>query len=451
MIYYVGALLALAILSLVVPLLASDKGRRSLVLALRSLWLHKLRSFLSVLGIVIGTGAVIVLWAVGEGTMHDALEAIKRQGATNIMIRSVRPSDESSTAQRSRIAMYGLTQADYNRFMTIPTVVRTVPMRIIPQQVRHLDRLVPNGRVVGTTPTYAEVNKIQLAAGRFFSDSDNRTMLNVAVLGAGVADHLFPYEDPLGKTVRLDKHFYEIIGVLKDRVPTSAVGGSTQTAEDFNNDVYIPLQTCKVRYGERVITRQSGSWNAEQVELSQVTLTISDMDSVRPAGDVVKDLLETYHLKKDWAITIPLDRLQAAEEERDRLTFQMAVVALISLFVGGIGIMNIMLATVTERTREIGIRRALGAKRKDITRQFLIEAVAQTSGGGLIGMVLGVATVFLIPVVTAWTRGEPRPTQLNGNAIIIALAASIIVGVLSGFYPAWKASRLDPIEALRHE
>ena len=451
MIRYAGVLLGLALLALLLPQVLSDKGRRSLVLALRSLWLHKLRSFLSVLGIIIGTVAVITLMAFGEGSMHDALEDIKRQGATNIMIRSVKPSEESSTAQRQRIAVYGLTEADYRRFLTIPTVVRTVPMRIVPQQVRHLDR-VHNGRVVGTTSNYAEVNKVRLASGRFFNDTDDHNRLNVAVLGASVADRLFPFEQPLGKTVRLDKYFYEIVGVLRDRMPTSAVGGSSQTAEDFNSDVYIPLETCKVRYGERVVTRQSGSWNAEQVELSQVTLTLTDMESVRPAGEVVKDLLERYHgAKKDWAITIPLDRLEAAERERDRFTQLLMMIASISLLVGGIGIMNIMLATVTERTREIGIRRALGAKRKDITLQFLIEAAAQTSGGGLIGVVLGIGSVFLIPLIYVWVTHKSLPAQINVNSIFYALGAAIIVGVLSGLYPAWKASRLDPIEALRHE
>jgi putative ABC transport system permease protein len=437
---------------LLAPQLVSDKGRRSVVLALRSLWLHKLRSFLSVLGIVIGTGAVIALVGFGEGTMHDALEDIKRQGATNIMIRSVRASEESTTGQRQRVAIYGLTWDDYKRFLTIPTVVKTVPMRIFPQQIRHLDRLAKDGRVVGTTAAYAEVNKVELSAGRFLTADDDHRMLNVAVLGAGVADRLFPYENPIGKTVRLDKYFYEIIGVLRERMATSAVGGSSQTSEDFNGDVYIPLETCKVRYGQRVITRQSGSWNAEQVELSQVTLTISDMESVRPAGDVVRDLLERYHgTKKDWALTIPLDRLEAAEREKDRLTRQMAVVALISLLVGGIGIMNIMLATVTERTREIGIRRALGAKRKDITLQFLIEAVAQTSLGGLVGAVLGVGAVFLVPVVTGWWAGSPMPAQLNVNSIFGSMAVAIAVGVLFGWYPARRAALLDPIEALRHE
>jgi putative ABC transport system permease protein len=451
MIRYLGVLLGLALLALLVPLLVSDKGRRSLVLALRSLWLHKLRSFLSVLGIIIGTWAVIALWAFGEGTMHDALEDIKRQGATNIMIRSVRPAEESSTGQRQRIAIYGLSQADYQRFLTIPTVVRSVPMRIFTIQARHVDRL-HNGRVVGTTAAYADVNKVELASGRFFNDDDDHQMLNVAVLGSEMADRLFPFEDPIGKTVRLDKYFYEIVGVLRERMATSAVGGSTQTAENFNHDVYIPLQTCRVRYGEKFISRQSGSWNAEQVELSQVTLTITDMESVRPAGDVVRDLLERFHgPKKDWDITIPLDRLEAAERERDRFIRLLAIVATISLLVGGIGIMNIMLATVTERTREIGVRRALGAKRKDITLQFLIEGVAQTSVGGLVGMVLGVGSVFLVPPIYTWLTKQPLPAQLNVDSIFYALAVAIGVGVGFGWYPARRAALLDPIEALRHE
>src|SRR5262249_29694363 len=158
--------------------------------------------------------------------------------------------------------------------------------------------------------------------------------------------------------------FYRVVGVLKDRTPAGNSGGS-QASEDFNSDIYIPLQTCKVRFGERIMIRQSGSFSGEQVQLSQVTLTVSDMDKVRPAGEVVRALLEQYHTKNDWALTVPLDRLEEAERAKDRYTALLAVIASISLVVGGIGIMNIMLATVTERTREIGIRRALGAKRRD--------------------------------------------------------------------------------------
>jgi putative ABC transport system permease protein len=446
--------LGVLVLALALPvwsLLSSDKGRRGLVLALRSLWLHKLRSFLSVLGIIIGTGAVITLMAFGEGSMKDALDDIARQGATNVIIRSVKPPDDSSTQRRTRIAIYGMTYADYERFTTIPTVLERVPMRIFPQEIRYLERM-RNGRVVATTADYAEVNKeVRMQAGRFLNDDDDREMRNVAVLGSEVADRLFPFEDPLKQSVRLGNYFYEVVGVVASRMPLAAVGGSSQSAEDFNNDVYIPLRTCRVRFGERILIRQSGSFSGEQVELSQVTLTMKDMESVRPTGSVIKELLERYHLKNDYAVTIPLDRLEAAERERDRFTRLLAVVAGISLLVGGIGIMNIMLATVTERTREIGIRRALGAKRRDIVLQFLIEAVVQTSVGGLAGVILGMMVVFTGPWVAEHVFSTHQPAVLNVPSVFGSLAVAVVVGVGFGLYPAWRASRLDPIEALRHE
>jgi putative ABC transport system permease protein len=306
------------------------------------------------------------------------------------------------------------------------------------------------GRMVATTPQYAEVNQLDLASGRFLVEDDDHYMLNVAVLGATSADKLFPFEDPLGQTIRMGNYFYRVVGVIKERMPTGGTGGS-QAAEDFNSDVYIPLQTCKVRYGEKVFIRQSGSWSGEQVELSQVTLTVTDMDHVRPAGDVVKELLERYHPKTDWKLTVPLDRLEQAEREKARLTRLLAVIALISLAVGGIGIMNIMLATVTERTREIGIRRALGAKRKDIILQFLIEAVVQTSLGGLVGVTFGLAVLYLWPLIVLLFTGARPPAVLNIESIFISVDASLFVGVVFGLYPALRAAWLDPIEALRHE
>jgi putative ABC transport system permease protein len=442
-------LLGLAFAGMIAFLLSSDKGRRSLVLALRSLWLHKLRSFLSVLGIIIGTGAVIILMAFGEGSMQDALEDIKRMGATNIIIRSVKPPEDSSTQRRTMIATYGLTYQDYDRFLTISSVVRRVPMRIFAQEIRHLDAMI-TGRVVATIPEYQDVNKLDLASGRFLNQDDDHYMENVAVLGSTTADRLFPFSDPLGQSVRLGYYFYKVIGVLRDRMPTGGSGGS-QAAENFNNDVYIPLQTCKVRFGEKIFIRQSGSRSGEQVELSQVTLTVSDMEKVRPAGEVVRELLDRYHLKHDWSVTVPLDRLEEAERAKDRYTNLLVVIASISLLVGGIGIMNIMLATVTERTREIGIRRALGAKRRDITLQFLIEAIVQTSVGGLVGVVGGVGVVLVVPLAWKWITGASIPALVNVNSIFYSLAVSVGVGIIFGWYPARRAARLDPIEALRHE
>ena len=440
-----------------------DKISRSLILALRSLWLHKMRAFLSVLGIIIGTAAVISLMAIGEGSMHVALEAIKRQGATNIMVRSVKPADDSTTQKRSFVLAYGLTYADYEKFKMIDSVAKSVPMRIFPQEVRRL-HYMHNGRVVGTTSDYQQVNKFTVALGRFLVDADNvdgegddSQMRNVCVLGADVSQTLFPFESPLGQSVVLNKNQFVVVGVLADRMPTAAVGGTSTSGEEFNSDVYIPLRTCRGRYGDKIFLRTSGSRGGEQVELHQVTLTIDadiavkhGRDKVRAAGEIIRDMLEVSHYRKDTAVTVPLDRLEAAEETATQFTIFLAFIAGISLFVGGIGIMNIMLATVTERTREIGIRRALGAKRRDIVLQFLIEAIVQTSIGGILGVGIGLIFIVAAPPLAALFH-SPLPTKLHAVSIFLALGVSILVGVAFGLYPAWRASRLDPIEALRHE
>jgi putative ABC transport system permease protein len=425
-----------------------DKLSRSLVLAARSLWLHKLRAILSVLGIIIGTAAVISLMGFGEGSMQDALEDIARQGATNVIVRSVKPPDEASSTRRSFIATYGLTTKDYEKFQMIGTVIRHVPMRIFQQEVRRLEKK-QTGRVVATMARYAEVNKFDMAVGRFLTDYDNDQMANVAVLGSEIADNLFPFESPIGRSIIINKNEYRVEGVISERMPTGGTGGS-QAAEEFNNDVYIPLRTCQGRFGERIFNKQSGSFSGEQCELHQVTLTVTEMDKVRGVGKAIEALLKKDHSKKDWAVTVPLDRLEEAERARARYTVLLFWIALISLLVGGIGIMNIMLATVTERTREIGVRRALGAKRRDIITQFLVEAVVQTGIGGLVGILAGIAIVFGIPLA-ARLFDTKLPAMLNVPSIFISVAASIIVGVGFGLYPAWRASRLDPIEALRHE
>jgi putative ABC transport system permease protein len=433
---------------LIPPILNWDKTRRGFVLAVRGLWLHKLRAFLSVLGIIIGTGAVIALMAFGEGSMHDALEDIKRQGATNIIVRSVKPPDEGNNQRRTMMAVFGLTYDDYERFLTIPDVIRRVPMRVFSNEVRYLEKMAI-GRVVATTPEYADVHKIELTAGRFFTAEDDLRMANYVVLGSEIADALFPFTDPLSHTIVLNKQDFVVIGVLKERMATGGSGGS-QAAEEFNRDVYMPINTCKVRYGEKIFIRQSGARSGEQVQISQATLTVSDIDKVRPAGDLIRDMLERYHLKRDWVVTVPLDRLEEAERAKTRFTRLLVLIASISLIVGGIGIMNIMLASVTERTREIGIRRALGAKRRDITLQFLIEAVVQTAIGGIVGVGLGLGSVYLIPVIAEWF-GEYLPAKVHVPSIFLSLGVSIGVGVLFGWYPARRASLLDPIEALRHE
>jgi putative ABC transport system permease protein len=434
------------------------KWRSGFVLALRSLWLHKLRAGLSMLGIIIGTAAVIILMAFGKGSMEDALEDIRRQGTTNVIVKSIKPVDETSGSQRrSWVANYGLTWDDYERCSPkiVNTVVRQVPMRIFPQEVRRYERVI-NGRVVATTEDYARINRFDLALGRFLIDGEDQNdegdaqrLRNVVVLGSAVAEALFPFENPLGKSVVLNKGQYLVVGVMKDRMPrgTSASGG---TAEDYNKDVYMPIRTCQVRFGERVRIIQGSSRTAEQVQLHQITLTISDIDKVRSTGDVVRHMLEAHHTKKDWEVAVPLDRLEEAERARSRFLMLLFWIAFISLLVGGIGIMNIMLATVTERTREIGIRRALGAKRRDITMQFIIEAVVQTSIGGLLGITVGLTFVFGVPLVARLFTNSPPLVLLDMFSIYLSVSVAVIVGVVFGWYPAYRASRLDPIEALRH-
>jgi putative ABC transport system permease protein len=440
------------------------KLRRSVSLAIKSLWLHKLRSFLSVLGIIIGTCSVIALMSFGEGSMQDALDDIKRQGATNIIVRSVKPPDDSAAAPRGFVSAYGLTRDDLDQFETFGEVVeRVVPMRVFPTEARNLDRVLTSARVIATVPGYQVVNKLVMSRGRFLIDRDDDELENYCVLGAEAADKLFPYEDPIGKTVAVRSHFFRVVGVVKERTPTGGTGGS-QAAEDYNRDIYIPIRTSRRRFGEVISIRTAGAFTREQVYISQVTLTVNaEVDrpdgraKVQAVGNEIKGMLEKRHPKRDWVVTVPLDKLEEAERAQSRFTILMAMIASISLFVGGIGIMNIMLATVTERTREIGIRRALGAKQKDIIMQFLVEAVVQTTIGGLCGAVIGVLSVYCVPAIWDlirpiwWATSPALPAKLHVMSIFLSVGVSILVGMGFGLYPAWRAAKLDPIEALRHE
>ncbi len=447
------------------PFMANTaKLQRSVSLAVKSLWLHKLRSVLSVLGIIIGTCSVISLMSFGEGSMQDALDDIKRQGATNIIVRSTKPPDDSATASKGFVTSYGLVRDDLERFSTLTTdgaVTRIVPMRVFPSEARYLERLV-NARVIGTVPDYQVVNKLELSRGRFLLEEDDSDLENYCVLGSEVADKLFPFEDALGQTVGIRSHFFLVVGVLKERMPTGGSGGS-QAAEDYNRDIYVPIRTSRRRFGEVISVRTAGARMNEKVEYSQVTLTVNaEVDKpegrakVQAVGNEIKGMLERKHPKRDWTVTVPLDKLEEAERAQTRFTLLMAMIASISLLVGGIGIMNIMLATVTERTREIGIRRALGAKRKDIVMQFLVEAVVQTTIGGLCGAALGVTSVYAVPAVWDLLRGwwpgtAALPAKLHVLSIFLSVGVSILVGMCFGLYPAWRAAKLDPIEALRHE
>jgi putative ABC transport system permease protein len=432
-------------------------------LGIYSLLLHKLRTGLAILGIMIGVTAVIWLVAMGEGVSRQAQDQIKDLGATNIIVRSVKPAQQSSTSQGGLFLEYGLLRDDFKRIHSnVPLVQQAVAIREMRKEVRYRSRTV-EARVVGCTAEYRPLNRLTIQRGRFITDKDEDPPENVCVLGAETAEKLFIYENPIGKSIQIDRDFYVIVGQTARRDPTAAIGGSLDS-QDYNLDVYIPLETQRVRIGDTVMTSRSGSLEGEVVQLSQITLSVGDLNDVDETADIVRTLMEKYHPNQDVGIVVPKELLRQAEVLRMMFNGLLVLIAGISLLVGGIGIMNIMLATVTERTREIGIRRALGAKRRDIIRQFLVESVVLTGVGGALGVVIGflcgptvelarwAAVEFFPSAVTAVpsTIMNLEP-QIAPWSIIVSLAIAVTVGVLFGLYPAFRAAQMDPIEALRHE
>ncbi len=420
---------------------------RALKLGMRSLLLHKLRSGLTVLGIVFGVAAVIAMLSIAEGTARKAQEQIRALGATNIIVRSEKPSAEAEATggRPARILNYGLKYADYDRLLgTIPTIRKVLPIREIRKQIRRGSAFL-DGRVVGTTHDYADFNLLQIDKGRFLTASDNEKFENYAVLAHETAKRLFPYEDPLRQSIKLGSDYYTVIGVTKERASSAGIGGSL-AAQDFNKDVYIPLNTCRLRFGERIIDSRSGSMQAEETQLTQMTIQVESIEKVLRTVPLIKATYERYHPKKDVTMVVPYDLLLDAQERARQFSIILGTIAAISLLVGGIGIMNIMLATVTERTREIGIRRALGAKRRDITQQFLIETIVLAGVGGLLGIAVG----YSIPQIIVYFIPDQRAI-VTGTSVMLAFGISVAVGVLFGIYPARRAALMDPIEALRHE
>jgi len=435
---------------------------------MKSLLLHKLRSGLTMLGIVFGVFSVIAMLAIGEGASAQAQKQVLELGATNVIVRSIKPPDEvAQTSSSARVLQYGLLRSDYKILTeTLPTIVNAAPIREVDREVRFLKEAM-NARVVGCTAEYMGMNHLDLAAGRFLTASDQNKLLNVAVVANEVANKLFKYENPLGQSIRIGPMFYTVVGVTKDRTASAAIGGSL-SGQDYNKDVYIPIKTLQAREGDLDIKRQAGSMTAEHIELNQITLRVSDKDTVLPTAQAIRETLEQSHPRnKDYAVVVPLELLKQAEQIRMIFNVVLGSIAAISLVVGGIGIMNIMLATVTERTREIGVRRALGARQRDIIEQFLTETIVLAGSGGLIGVAFGLLTPVTFLgiqwfvqnfVMEGGTAGSDvgrmffdLQPQIAFWSLPVAFGISVTIGILSGIYPAISAAKLDPIEALRHE
>lgn len=408
----------------------------SIELGFKSLMLRKLRSGLTILGIIFGVCSVITMLAVGNGAAFEAQQRIKELGSNNIIIETIKSSDSDSEEQADTLK-YGLTREDQTTIQTsIPDIIGVVPQRIMNESVIFKDK-AKSAQIIGTHTSINEVSNIHLTKGRFLCPLDIEQQNNVCVINQSLADELIKYQDPLTCQLKIKNAYFLIIGV------TAEQGSSVQKSASYN--VYIPLTTMQARFGDLIIKNASGSFSAEKIELSKLVVQMKDTHSVLTAETQILNILKRSHKDKDYKLTVPLQLLKQAEETQRMFNIVLGSIAAISLLVGGIGIMNIMLATVTERTREIGLRRALGAKKKDIITQFMVESVLLSLIGGFIGVLLGI----LMPQIIS--RFTDMNAIISPGSVLLAFIISALTGIIFGIYPAAKSAQLDPIEALRNE
>lgn len=433
--------------------------KRTAKLGFKSLWMHRLRSTLTTLGIVFGVCSVIAMLAIGEGASRQTQEAIARLGSMNLIIETVEPPEKgTNTGDVETVRNYGLTYSDAESIRhTMPDVEVAIPIREIDQQARYVNRKVAV-KIVGTIPWYTEIAPLRIIRGRFLSSIDLHHQQSVCIIDDNVARKLFAFDDPIGRHLGISGSFYRVVGI-------TAVYSSTNNGHDFGSrmassaganggavgKIYVPLTTARVRFGELSLNLSGGSRSASKVELQKITVKVNPKDrtmglkEMLAVRDTLNVLLDRLHDKDDYRIVVPLELLAEAARTKRIFNIVLGSIAAISLLVGGIGIMNIMLASVSERTREIGIRRALGAKKRDIIVQFLTETIMLTLMGGIIGIILGVTIPFVV------TYSANMPTVITPISLILAFGISAAVGVTFGLYPAYRAANMDPIESLRHE
>ncbi|HPA46519.1 MAG TPA: ABC transporter permease [bacterium] len=418
------------------------KYAREVRLGIKNLLLHKLRSFLTMLGVVFGVGSVIAMLAVGEGASKEALDRIRKLGSQNILISSAKSiEEEAATNTRILMSVYGLLYDDERRIAEgFPRVKNTVPVKEIRKQARLGERIMEL-RVIGTTPKWFDLVQRPIVGGRVLLPRDFEARGNVVVLTEHGVRKLLAAENTIGQTLRLGSDYFEVIGIVQS---AGTIGGDIQTP-DQEIDAYIPINVARERFGDFFVKNVAGSETREKVELHQIIVEVESIDQVEPTASAIQAMLKRFHKKEDYRISVPLTLLRQAEATKRTFNIVLGSIAGISLLVGGIGIMNIMLASVTERTREIGIRRAIGAKKRQIILQFLIETVVLSTTGGLIGMGIGLLIPWTITVLAG------MPTVVSAHSLVLSLGISMGVGIIFGIYPAIRASNLDPIVALRHE
>jgi len=418
------------------------KLARNIRLGIENLLLHKLRTFLTMLGVVFGVGSVVAMLSVGEGASREAMAQIRKVGSNNIIISSIKSVEEvSQTTTYTYMSIYGLTYDDQLRVAeTFDKVKQVVPVKLVRKDARLGTRNLEL-RVVGTTPAWFQMLERDVVAGRVLMADDAKNRAGIVVLTEYGARKLLATENTIGQTLRIGGSYYEIVGIVKSE---GGMAGNIQMPDE-QIDAYIPIEVAKERYGDITTRVTAGSRMREMVELHQMIVEVDDIDHVESTAKGIEAMLKRFHKKKDYRVSVPLALLRQAEATKRTFNIVLGSIAAISLLVGGIGIMNIMLASVTERTREIGVRRAIGAKRRQIISQFLIETVVLSTAGGLIGIGLGLLIPWLITIFAG------MPTVVTVYSVVLSVGISIAVGIIFGLYPAVRAANVDPIVALRHE
>jgi putative ABC transport system permease protein len=405
--------------------------------ALANLRAQKTRTLLTALGIVFGVGSVIGMLSIGAGAKEESLRFIEQLGVRNVLIDS-RPTTSREEFQQRRRSSPGLSERDARILranidaLELLSSRRTMhPARVLPKPSHDVPELY------GVNPSYSAIHSLRLAEGSFFSQADDDASANVCVLGEGAKVSLLGYDSAVGKSIKVNDTWLQVVGVLNEQL----MAGSTNTGgtmQDVNNIVYIPLNTFQYRFWDTSASMRD-DLDGIEIRLRQ------EADSIEVAKVVTAVLNSTHHNIQDFSVTIPAALLAQQQRTQTIFTYVMVAIAAISLLVGGIGIMNIVLATVMERTREIGIRRSIGARRFDIVRQFLTESVLISVGGGLMGITFGFFLAWLIARTADWK------TIVTTASVVIAFGVSVFVGIVFGIYPAVKASRINPIDALRYE
>jgi putative ABC transport system permease protein len=398
---------------------------------------HKLRSALTMLGMIFGVAAVIAMLSIGAGAQQKMIAFIEQLGVHNVIVEA-RESTDYQALQKIRKISQGLTFSDLRAVQANVEGLAQVSARkrMVPTQIRPK----PQGdmpTMFGVAPAYQTIAGLQTLRGRFFDQHDDEAATPVAVLGQAAAASLFGVDDPIGQFVKINQQWFKVVGVAAPQlVAENDLAGLP--AVDRNNVIYVPLRSALLR----VEDSQSGMKD----EIDAMYLGLAPTASVTSAGAAVRGLLDSAHRgASDFTVVVPAELLAQQERTKRLFEFVMVAIASISLLVGGIGIMNIMLASVMERTREIGVRRAVGATRRDIIRQFLIETTLITVSGGLAGTIVGVLLSQLVAYFAGWS------TVVTVTSVVLACAVSVSVGIVFGLYPAVRAAKLDPVYALHYE